>query len=58
MAGATRACKSGKMTLCTGQRPGNTDEDRKPNRAKDNIMGVMGGGVWHVMFTAAHERCG
>lgn len=46
------------MTLGTGQRPGNTDEDSKPNSAKDYLMGVMGGGVWHVTFPAAHEHRG
>lgn len=58
MVGATGACNSGKMTLSTGQRPGSKDENRKPNRAKDNMMSVMGGGVWHDTFTAAHEHRG
>lgn len=58
MAGATGACNSGKMTLGTGQRPGKTDEDREPNRAKDNMIGAKGGGVWHVRFTVARKQGG
>lgn len=56
MAGATGACNSGNMTLSAGQRPGNTDEDRDPNRAK-NMMGATGG-VWYVNFTVTHRGNG
>lgn len=58
MAGATGACNSGKMTPGAGQRPGKTDEDREPNRAKDNMIGATGGGVWHVKFTVAGKQGG
>lgn len=52
------ACNSGKMTPGAGQRPGKTDEDREPNRAKDNMIGATGGGVWHVKFTVARKQGG
>lgn len=58
MAGATGACNSGKMTLSTGQRPENIGEDTEPNRAKDNMMGATGGGVWYVKCTVIHEHGG
>lgn len=58
MARATGACNSGKMTLSTGQRPGNTDRDRELNRAKDNMMGTTAGGECYVKFTVTHKHAG
>lgn len=58
MAVATGACNSGKMTRDTGQKPGKADEESEVNRSKDSMIGVTGGGVWHVKFTVALKQGG